>query len=146
MPTEGQPYSRSPKRTYQRSKNIITNLLGGGGGDISLLAKNLQKHLTSAQKAECHKCVGMADITLHPSTQEIGQLIKRNKQTHTHTHTYTNAFLPSFSLTRYLFDGFGIPLAQLCRTLVSSERLLSCIIVDILHVGESTDTLCSTAY
>ena len=88
MSTEGQPYSRSPKRTYQQSKNIITNLLVVA--DISLLAKNLQKHLTSAQKAECHMCVAMADITLHPSTQEIGQLIKRNKQTHTHTHTHTH--------------------------------------------------------
>ena len=116
VPTEGQPYSGSPKRTYQQSKNIITNLLVVA--DISLLAKNLQEHLTSAQKAECHKCVALADITLHPSTQEIGQLIKRNKQTNTHTHTYTHTFLPSFSLTRYLFDGFGIPLAQLCRTRV----------------------------
>ena len=77
VPTERQPYSRSPKRTYQQSKNIITNLLVVA--DISLLAKNLQKHLTSAQKAECHKCVTMTDITLHPSTQEIGQLITRNK-------------------------------------------------------------------
>ena len=94
VPTEGQPYSRSPKRTYQQSKNIITTLLVVA--DISQLAKNLQEYLTSAQKAECHKCVALADITLHPSTQEIGQLIKRNKQTHrqthrhTHTHTHTH--------------------------------------------------------
>ena len=78
--TEGQPYGRFPQRTSQQSKNVITNLLVTA--DLALLAENLQKHLTTAQSQEYHKCVAMATATIHTSTKEIGQLIKRNKHTH----------------------------------------------------------------